>query len=95
MDHVHMNETLLSMILFIQRARDYYITKNWVTDETNSWFDQVQKEYQKIPDKIFDTAEISKNRHNFEEMLRFQVTTEMTNSPMEALPKFKTGFWHK
>ena len=93
MKPVKLNETLLGLILFLKRARDYYISKSEMFDFNGDWYKFVAEEYSDIPDNIFEQAQIAHNYHNFDEALHFVVTSEMMNCQMEELGQFSTGFW--
>ena len=93
MTPVRLNEKLLGLILFLQRARAYYISKAEVFDFAGNWYRFVSEEYSQIPDELFDQAQIAHNNHNFDTALHFQVTPEMMNCQMDKLGQFTTGFW--
>lgn len=93
MTPVKLSEKLLGLILFLQRARDYYISKAEMFGFEGDWYKFVREEYSEIPDDVFDDAEIAQNNHNFDEALHFVVTSDMMNCQMEELGQFPTGFW--
>ena len=90
---VCLNETLLELILFIQRARSYYISRAIIQESPADWYPEVRRDYDDTPRSVFEKAGIAKNKHNFEEMLRFPVTDEMWRCQSEDLGQFKTPFW--
>lgn len=90
---VCLNETLLELILFIQRARSYYISRAIIQGSPTDWYPEVKRDYDDTPGSVFEKAGIAKNKHNFEEMLRFPVTDEMWRCQAEDLNQFKTPFW--
>lgn len=90
---VCLNETLLDLILFIQRARSYYISRAAIQGSPADWYPEVKRDYDDTPGSVFEKAGIAKNKHNFEEMLRFPVTDEMWRCQAEDLGQFKTAFW--
>lgn len=93
MKPVLLNEKLFGLILFLQKARDYYIARREILDSEIDWYCLVLKEYKQIPTAVFEQAKITQNLHNFDEALNFIVTPEMMDCHMDKLSQFKTGFW--
>ena len=87
-----LNEHLLGLILFLQRARLYYISKSEVCGFEGDWYRFAKEEYEDLPDDIFELARVKRNNFNFEEALYFVVTPEMMNCESEKLDQFITAF---
>ena len=89
---VTLNETLLNLILFIQRGRMYYIAKSEILGKPIDWWQAVREEWYGVPKKIFEDAGIKQNEFNFEFVLSFLVTDAMMSAQTEELCEFKTPF---
>lgn len=91
---IKLNDRLLGLILFIQRARSYYVSKMEMYDAQGDWYEFVSGEYYSLPIEVFKEAGISQCQHNLDEALQFTVTPQMLNCQESELNKFSTAFYN-
>lgn len=92
-EYARLNGALLSLILFMQRSRNYYVSRCEVLGGSPDWSHEVKRDWNDIPGSAFEKAGIKRNNHNFEAMLQFQVTEAMLNASVDDLHAFETPFW--
>lgn len=92
-EYAHLNSALLGLILFIQRSRNYHVSRCEIMGGSPDWTHEVKRDWNDIPGSAFEKAGIKRNNHNFEAMLQFQVTEAMLNASVDDLHAFETPFW--
>ena len=88
----YLNKEMLDVIIAVLNFQDFVIADNAVRQDAGlparDHFAETENYYFSLPDAVLRKAGLHKNRADLEDILRFEVTDQMTSTSFEDLGRF-------
>lgn len=84
---IHMNQTLLNLIIYILDTKSYAISKG-VIFQNIDWYEITQDAFYSINNDLFERAGIKHNTYNFEKIVNYKLPDGIQNVEYSQLGQF-------
>lgn len=85
---MQLNEKLLNIIDVVQSYKWYRIREIKILDLNRDWYKETEDYYYNLPRKLLDEVGLRKNNFDFERVIRFKITDEISSTEYKDLGRF-------